>query len=251
MRQPRPTRKEKAQTGKAPATKAKFQQERDNLGYRSFHLTQKQKHVGDLIRNNSLVFVEGPAGSGKSLGVLYEFVRQYLADNTKQIVVIRTPVEAGEDRIGFLPDDLKSKIAPHFSSARQLLEQLLSKGKVEDDLEHRIQFMVPNYVLGSTLDNSLILIDEAQQLAPKILKLLLERIGKNSVCVIAGDATQLYVNDKKRNGLTDAMNRFFRTAQTGVVVPRYEKVECFKFCVDDVQRSDIVKTVIKAYSDLL
>lgn len=229
----------------------KFEGEREKLGYNDFHLTVKQKTVGELINRNDLVFIEGPAGSGKSLGVLYNFVRQYLSDNTKQIVVIRTPVEAGDDRIGFLPDDLNAKIAPHFASSRKLLEQLLTTGKVACDLDHRIHFMVPNYVLGSTLDNSLIFIDEAQQLAPKILKLLLERIGKNSTCVVAGDASQLYVNDKKRNGLSDGMQRFFRTSDSGVVVPRYESVESFKFTVDDVQRSGIVKTIIKAYSDLL
>lgn len=251
MRERRPTRKQKAEAGGAPAPSRKFQHERDNLGYSQFHLTQKQKHVGSLIKNNDLVFVEGCAGSGKSLSVLYEFVRQYLADNTKQIVIVRTPVEAGDDRIGFLPDDLSSKIAPHFASSRKILEQLLSKGKVEDDLDHRIHFMVPNYVLGSTLDNSLVFIDEAQQIAPKILKLLLERIGKNSVCVVAGDSSQLYVNDKKRNALTDAVNRFFRATGNGSLIPRYESVEHFKYGIEDVQRSEIVKTVIKAYSDLL
>ena len=131
-----------------------------------------------------------------------------------------------------------------------MLELLLSKGKVECDLAKRIHFMVPNYALGETFDNALILIDEAQQLQPMILKLLLERLGKNSVCVVAGDRTQLYTTDKHRNGLTDAISRFFRADHKGLLIPRYEQVEHFKFEVEDVQRSDIVKTVIKAYSDM-
>ena len=117
--------------------------------------------------------------------------------------------------------------------------------------QKKLKFLIPNYVLGSTLDNSLILIDEAQQLQPLILKLLLERIGKNSVCVVAGDRKQLYTTDKNRNGLSDAINRFFRSDKDGLLIPRYENVEHMEFIVDDVQRSDIVKTVIKAYSDLL
>lgn len=236
--------------------KPKFKEQRENLsdaslGFKQIKLTPKQQHVGKLIQQNDLIFVEGPAGSGKSLGVLYEFVKQYLVDSTKQIVIIRTPVETGGDKIGFLPDDLASKLAPHFSSTKKLLSDLLTASKVDCDIGKRIQFLVPNYVLGSTLDNSLILIDEAQQIQPLILKLLLERIGKNSVCVVAGDRTQLYTTDKQRNGLSDGVRRFFREDQKGLLIPRYENIEHIRFEIADVQRSEIVKTVIKAYSDML
>lgn len=241
--------------GQRHPPKAKFAEQRQNLsdaslGFKQIRLTHKQQQLAKLIQQNDLIFVEGPAGSGKSLGVLYEFVKQYLVDNTREIVIIRTPVEAGGDKIGYLPDDLASKIAPHFSSAKKLLEDLLSPSKVECDLGKRIKFLVPNYVLGSTLDNALIFIDEAQQMQPLILKLLMERIGKNSVCVVAGDRTQLYTNDKQRSGLTDAVRRFFREDQKGLMIPRWENVEHMKFEVEDVQRSEIVKTVIKAYSDM-
>ena len=102
--------------------------------------------------------------------------------------------------------------------------------------------------MGSTFDNSLILIDEAQQLPANILKLLLERIGVNSKCVIAGDSTQLYTGtDSKRNALRDAIPRFFAVDNT----PKYDDVSLHKFSVSDVQRSEIVKTVITAYTGLV
>ncbi len=149
------------------------------------------------------------------------------------------------DKIGALPDSLEAKIEPHFAAARKLLEQLLSNGKVENDLGGRIEFKIPNYCLGATFDNSLICIDEAQQLPPLILKLLLERTGENSKVVVLGDNTQLYTNSKGRNALIDAVPRFFGPNGT----PKYPYTALHKFEVDDVQRSELVKTIIRAYSE--
>lgn len=225
------------------------QPQKERLGYLSFIPNQSQKGLVESIRNNTLVFVEGPAGTGKTATVLFEFVRQYMTDKTKKIVVVRTPVEAGGDKIGFLTGDYNDKVGPHFNSAKMLLEQMLSPGKVKCDLGERIHFMVPNYALGATLDNSLVLIDEAQQLQPNILKLLLERLGKNTTCVVVGDPSQLYVNDKNRNALTDAIPRFFHQ-RNGIYYSRYEDIDYYRFDVNDVMRSDIVKTIIRAYGDL-
>jgi phosphate starvation-inducible PhoH-like protein len=210
-------------------------------------LTESQKTLGNIIKSNDLVFVEGSAGSGKSTGVLAEFVSTYLADNTKKIIVIRTPVEAGSDKIGFLPNGYDEKVAPHFEAAKDTLNMLLGKGKVECDMDHRIFFKIPNYCLGQTFDNALVMIDEAQQLQPMIMKLLLERAGQNTKVVVVGDPSQLYVNDKARNGLTDAMDRFI--GQDGE--PFYPLVDWFKFPIEDCKtRSDLAFTVVKAYSGI-
>ena len=129
-------------------------------GYLSFKLTDSQLDLADKIEANTLTFVEGSAGTGKSLTVLHTFVKEYLKDKTKQIIVIRTPVEAGMDKIGALPNDYFAKIEPHFDSTKRLLEQLLSKGKVEADMNHRLHFKIPNYAIGSTFDNALVMVDE-------------------------------------------------------------------------------------------
>lgn len=217
-------------------------------GYLSFKLTDSQLDLADKIEANTLTFVEGSAGTGKSLTVLHTFVKEYLKDKTKQIIVIRTPVEAGMDKIGALPNDYFAKIEPHFDSTKRLLEQLLSKGKVEADMNHRLHFKIPNYAIGSTFDNALVMVDEVQQLSPMILKLILERTGQNSKVVVIGDNTQLYADNRNlRNALKDALPRFFKGYPESPY-PKFADIAYHKFTVEDVMRSDIVKSVITAYS---
>ncbi len=235
------TRKEKvlAQVSRK-APKPEWQ---EVYGMKHIQLTETQKEFANKIKANDLTFCVAPAGTGKSLTALYTFVQEYLSDNSKQIIFIRTPVEAGMDKIGALPDSLQAKIEPHFASARKLLENLLTKNKVETDLDHRIHFKIPNFCLGATFDNSLIIIDEAQQLPPLILKLLLERTGINSKVVVLGDNTQLYTDARNRNALIDAIPRFFDKNKQS----KYPSVAYHEFGVDDVMRSDLVKTIITAY----
>jgi predicted ribonuclease YlaK len=145
-----------------------------------------------------------------------------------------------------LPNTEADKLAVHFSSVRLILEQFLGKGKVESDLDQRIFFKAPNFMLGSTLDNSLILIDEVQQLQPIILKLILERVGKNSKVVVAGCSSQIYTTDKTRNALADAKNRFF-TMTDEWAEAKYPDMAYHEFSIDECHRSDIVKSVIHAY----
>ena len=237
-----------ARKGRTKHTDVVQDKYRDTMGYRSFHLTTQQTICKEVIESNTLSFVEGPAGSGKSAAILYSLCREYLTDPSKNLIVIRTPVEVGSDSVGFLPSDLSDKIAPHFASSKRLIEQMLTKGKVECDLDKRIHFLIPNFCLGSTFDNSLILIDEAQMLHPRTLKLLLERIGNNSRVVVAGDRTQLYSSDKTRNGLSDAIERFFDKDN---MQPNYKDVGYCKFDVRDIVRSDICRTVVEAYKGLL
>jgi phosphate starvation-inducible protein PhoH len=215
-------------------------------GLNEFVLTPSQKTLVNKIRENVITFVDAEAGTGKSSAVLYHFCKEYLLDKQKQIVVIRTPVEAGPDKIGFLPNDIASKCAPHFSSTKALLEQFLGKGVVETDMDHRIFFRVPNFCLGATYDNSLILIDESQQLQPIILKLLLERIGLNTTVVVAGCSSQLYLKDKDRNALADAINRFF-VEEDGEKHAKYKDMAFHEFDIEECHRADVVKDVIRGY----
>jgi phosphate starvation-inducible protein PhoH len=247
MKQPkRQSRREKVEEAHV-AVQRKNNNWNESYGINGFNLTPSQLELSHKLQNNTLTFVDSVAGTGKSMTVLYTFVKEYLRDPSKKLMIIRTPVEAGLDKIGALPNDYNAKVEPHFASTRMLLEQLLSKGKVENDLDHRIFFKIPNFVLGATFDNSLVLIDEVQQLQPNILKLLLERLGTDSKCAVVGDSTQLYTsNDNKRNALKDALPRFFHADGDA----RYNDVALHKFELRDVMRSDIVKTVITAYTGL-
>lgn len=242
------TRKQKVQEGSTPTVNRKAANWAGSNGIGEFTLTPTQKELANKIIENTLTFVDSPAGTGKTLTILHTFVKEYLKDASKKIIVIRTPVEAGGlDKVGFLPSELHLKLEPHFASTKNILVQLLNKGKVETDIDNRIFFKVPNFELGNTWDNSLVLIDEAQALQPMIMKLLLERVGVNTKVVVAGDSSQLYATEAaKRNGLKDALNRFLVNGE-----PKFEDVAFHKFGVQDVQRSEIVKTVITAYQGMM
>ena len=247
----RVTRKDKIESGEGLSESSKRTSEKfeSSLGIKHIHLTEKQQQFYDVIDSNTITFCKAPAGVGKSLSALYYAVKNYLTNPGDKIIVVRTPVENNADKIGFLPDTLQAKLEPHFASARNLLEDLLTKGKVEADLDKRILFKIPNYMLGMTLDNAVVIIDEAQALQPLIMKLLLERIGKNTKVIVLGDPSQLYISDKNRNGLSDAIKRFFRENSEGKLTSKYENIGYFEFTKEDVIRSDIVKSVIEAYSD--
>lgn len=244
-REKRPTRKQKEAVVGTLLNKKPI---KDTLGIARFTLTENQKVFANKIIANDMVICSAPAGTGKSFTALHTFVNLYLQDPTKQIIVVRTPVESGADKVGFLPNSLSEKIEPHFSSIKVLLEKLLSKGKVETDLDHRIHFKIPNYMLGSTFDNALYLLDETQELQPKILKLLLERVGENSKVVILGDPSQRYSEDKDRNGLNDVISKFFNT-KDGEITKKFPNVEYHSFEIEDVMRGEFCKTVLKAYNN--
>ena len=245
--QRRITRSTKEQEPLLVKKAAKAKLHADLYGINQIQLTDTQKEFANKIIQNDMVVCSAPSGTGKTLTALHTFVKMYLQDQSKQIVVVRTPVEAGMDKVGFLPNGLSEKLEPHFASAKVLLNKLLNKNKVENDMDHRIHFKIPNYLLGSTLDNTLLVIDEVQELPPLIIKLILERVGENSKVVVIGDPSQRYAMDKGRNGLTDVIDKFF-THKDGEYVSRFRDVDFHKFNISDVQRSDFCKTVLMAYS---
>lgn len=233
-------------TPKKRKIKDTFTEEKENLPINRIQLSDSQMHVANMIRQNPLNFIEGKSGSGKTMSVLHTFCRMYLEDYSKNILIIRTPVEAGEDKVGYLPSGLNEKLEPHFHSTKKILGQLLGKAKLECDMDKRIHFAIPNYILGDTLDNSLILIDECQQLSPKTMKLILERIGQHSTCCALGDKSQMYASDKKRNGLSDAIPRFFDEDMNA----KYPMIGYFKFPKGENQRSEISGIVNEAYEGM-
>lgn len=224
----------------------------DNFGYKHIELSDSQKVCLNVIQNNIITFVEGLAGTGKTLTALYASITHYKELPSNRVVVIRTPMEATlHDKVGFLPDDLKSKLEPHFASTKMILSSLINPLKVENDLNStykKIEFNIPNFMLGCTLDNCFIIIDEAQTLNPVIMKLLLERIGKNSKIVVLGDPSQSYSVNTDRQGMRDAISKFFNIEGNEVKEPLFKDIGYFKFEIDDCMRSDIVKTVLLAYN---
>lgn len=211
----------------------------DRNGIDSWSLSPEQNELSEIISASEMVLVSGKAGVGKTAAILHNFVRQYLKDKSKQIIVIRTPVEAGIDKIGALPGNESEKLGPHFQSAKRILEDLLSKEKVKCDIDKRIHFKIPNFVLGDTFDNSLIIISEAQQMSPETIKLLLERVGKNSVVVVEGDESQKYTSTGRRSGLSKTIEIFNKNPQSGI--------EFFEFSKRNNMRSSFVGKINLVY----
>jgi phosphate starvation-inducible PhoH-like protein len=208
-------------------------------GLSNWTLSEEQQELSEIIDSSDCVFVSGKAGTGKTAGVLHNFVKTYLKDKSKKIVVIRCAVEAGMDKIGFLPGGVGEKLEPHFASSKAILEDLLSKNKLECDIDKRIKFVIPNFILGSTFDDSLILVDEAQQLSPEIIKLILERVGTNSKVVLCGDPSQIYTSTGKRNGLATTIKIFQSHPVSGI--------DFFTFSVYNNMRSDFVARINQVY----
>lgn len=243
----RNSRKAKVAIKSAPVIKEKFSQAHQTE-INDFVPTDPQKVLINKIRENTLVFVDAPAGSGKSSTVMWHFAKEYLINRYKQIMVVRTPVEFCDDKIGFLPSGLDDKLEVHFASTKQILEQFLGAGRVAADTGTRIHFKIPNFMLGCTLKDTLLLVDEAQQISPKILKLILERIGEGCKVVVAGSSEQLFDAHNKRDGLADAVNRFFDYDEvTDELIARFKNIAYHEFDVDDCMRDEIVKDVIRAY----
>lgn len=241
----RMTRKRKSKEG----IPARTSYSGDVYGINEWVLNDEQQALRELIYTKDIVFVEGKAGTGKSSTVLYSYVEQYLQDKYKKIVVIRQPVEVGPDKIGALPNGLDEKLEPHFIAYRDILEELLSKGKVECDFNKRIFFMPSNFAIGRSFHDSLILITEAQQMPPMILKMLLERIGRNSTCIVEGDSTQMYTTDARRNGLCAAVKVFFDELGCVRKDTWEDNLAFYRFSNQYNMRSEIVQIVNDAYEE--
>ena len=234
--------------GKSFVMNPKLQE--DKMGrLNDFVPTKSQKECINTIIGNTLTFVDAAAGTGKSSSILWHYCKEYLADRYKEIMVIRTPVEFNEDTIGFLQGDLTQKTEVHFLPAKQILEKFLGAGAVAADRDTRIHFTIPNFQLGATWTDKLVIIDEAQQLSPQVLKLLLERIGEGTTVVVAGDSNQILQGNGKRNALADAINRFFVEDPEGFLSAKFPHIGFHSFTDQECQRHPVVQSVITAYSN--
>lgn len=241
----RKTRAVKESSGSEPTPKVS-EVKRVESRLNRFIPTPAQEEFISKIENSVVTFNASPAGTGKTSATLYYFCKKYLQDHSLEIIVTRTPAEIGKDRIGFLPNDVASKCAVHYESTKKIIEGFIGREKFIADFDKRIHFTIPNYLLGATMDNKLWLVDEGQLLQPIIMKLLLERIGHNTKVVISGSASQIYTGDTGRNGMQDAIGRFFDEDKN----PLYPNFAYHHFGTDDVMRSEVVKDVLRAYGDV-
>jgi len=195
-----------------------------------------QKKYLEAIKNNTITFGVGPAGTGKTYLAVAMAVRAFRAHEINRIILTRPAVEAGE-KLGFLPGDLQNKVDPYLRPLYDALFDMLGAENYQRYLERgNIEVAPLAYMRGRTLDDSFIILDEAQNTTPEQMKMLLTRLGQNSKAVITGDVTQIDLQDKK-SGLVEAVK----------VLRNINGIEEVRLTNKDVVRHRLIQEIIKAY----
>jgi len=198
-----------------------------------------QRKYLDAIEKNDMVFSIGPAGTGKTYLAVAMAIAALLAKQVNRIILARPAVEAGE-RLGFLPGTLQEKVDPYLRPLYDALYDLLDPEKVDRFLEKNVIEIAPiAFMRGRTLNDSFIIVDEAQNTTPEQMKMVLTRMGFNSKAVITGDITQIDLPSNKRSGMLEAIDLL-------------KNVEGIAFCYfdqSDVVRHHLVQRIIRAYDE--
>ena len=196
----------------------------------------QEKYV-DAIKNETIVFGIGPAGTGKTYLAVAMAVNAFRAKEVNRIILTRPAVEAGE-KLGFLPGDLQQKVDPYLRPLYDALFDMLGAENFQRYQERgNIEVAPLAYMRGRTLDDSFIILDEAQNTTPEQMKMFLTRLGFNSKMVVTGDITQIDLPDGKRSGLVEASK----------ILKDVEDVKTIRFSEKDVVRHKLVQYIIKAY----
>lgn len=196
-----------------------------------------QKNYIKAIENNTIVMGVGPAGTGKTYLAVAMAVKAFKAHEINKIILTRPAVEAGE-KLGFLPGDLQNKVDPYLRPLYDALFDMFGAETFSKHMERGSIEVAPlAYMRGRTLDDSFIILDEAQNTTREQIKMFLTRLGFNSKMVITGDITQIDLPDSRKSGLIDAMN----------ILKNVNDICITKFTERDVVRHKLVQDIIKAY----
>ena len=191
----------------------------------------------EAIKNNTVVLGVGPAGTGKTYLAVAMAVNAFRAKEVNRIILTRPAVEAGE-KLGFLPGDLQQKVDPYLRPLYDALFDMLGAESFQKYQERgNIEVAPLAYMRGRTLDDSFIILDEAQNTTPEQMKMFLTRLGFNSKIVVTGDITQIDLPDGKQSGLKQVVK----------ILKNVEDIEVIQFNEKDVVRHKLVQDIIKAY----
>jgi phosphate starvation-inducible PhoH-like protein len=196
-----------------------------------------QKQYVDLVRGNDIVFAVGPAGTGKTYLAMAFAVRSLLDKQVRRIILTRPAVEAGE-RLGFLPGTLEEKVDPYLRPLYDALHDMIDADKLERFMADGTVEVAPlAFMRGRTLNDSFIVLDEAQNTTPEQMKMFLTRMGFGSKAVITGDITQTDLPRGQKSGLRDALE----------LVEGIRGIGKVQFSDQDVVRHPLVAALIRAY----
>ena len=199
--------------------------------------TLGQKKYCEAIRENTITFGVGPAGTGKTYLAVAMAVTAFRQKQVNKIILTRPAVEAGE-KLGFLPGDLQSKVDPYLRPLYDALFEMLGAENFQRCQERGTVEVAPlAYMRGRTLDDSFIILDEAQNTTPEQMKMFLTRLGFNSKMVVTGDITQIDLPSGKRSGLKRVLK----------ILKNVDDISICRFTQKDVVRHRLVQEIIKAY----
>jgi phosphate starvation-inducible PhoH-like protein len=199
--------------------------------------TFKQKTYIEEIKDHSVVFGVGPAGTGKTYLAMAMAVSALVNKEVKRIVLCRPAVEAGE-KLGFLPGDMAEKVNPYLRPLYDALYDMVDVDRAKEMVEKGVVEVAPlAFMRGRTLSNAFVILDEAQNTTPVQMKMFLTRLGFGSTCVVTGDPTQIDLPRGMDSGLTHALKILNNTDGVSIV----------HFTDEDVVRHPLVSRIIQAY----
>ena len=199
--------------------------------------TLGQKKYIEQMKKETVVFGVGPAGTGKTYLAMAMAIAAFRKNDVSRIILTRPAIEAGE-KLGFLPGDLQQKVDPYLRPLYDALFEIMGTESFHKNMEKGAIEVAPlAYMRGRTLDNSFIVLDEAQNTTPEQMKMFLTRIGFGSKAVITGDITQIDLPNPSKSGLKDALN----------VLGEVDGIGISMLTNKDVVRHPLVQRIIKAY----
>jgi phosphate starvation-inducible PhoH-like protein len=199
--------------------------------------TANQKKLVDAFGMNDLVFAIGPAGSGKTYTAIALAVRALKTKQVRKIILSRPAVEAGE-KLGFLPGDMKEKIDPYLQPLYDALEDMIPPLKLKEYIENKIIQIAPlAFMRGRTLNDAIIILDEAQNTTKQQIKMFLTRLGLNGKMIVTGDVTQIDLPTSQQSGLTHSMN----------LLKGIKGISTVEFNKKDIVRHKLVQRIVEAY----
>lgn len=199
--------------------------------------SENQQRLIDAYEKNDMVFAVGPAGTGKTYLSIALAVKALKEKTAKKIILSRPAVEAGE-KLGFLPGDMKDKIDPYLQPLYDALEDMIPAVKLQDMMEkHIIQIAPLAFMRGRTLNDAVVILDEAQNTTSQQIRMFLTRMGMNTKMVITGDLTQIDLPREQRSGLKEALKILDGVEGIGVV----------HLAQKDIVRHKLVTRIVNAY----
>ena len=199
--------------------------------------TENQQKLVDAFNANDMVFATGPAGSGKTFIAIALAVRALKNKETRKIILSRPAVEAGE-KLGFLPGEMKDKLDPYLQPLYDALQEMIPAMKLKEYMESNVIQIAPlAFMRGRTLNDAIVILDEAQNTTKHQIKMFLTRLGLNAKMIVTGDVTQIDLPSTSQSGLVEAMKILANVKGIGRV----------EFNKKDIVRHKLVQKIVEAY----